>query len=88
MGIYQLLVNAYYQIISGFPAPLQWLLSLAILVGVVVLFMHLIRSSWIWLLVLVLLLPVFIPILWRIFLDIWDFILFLLVQAGLRAPAP
>jgi hypothetical protein len=54
----------------------------------VVLFLHLIRSSWIWLLVLVLLLPVFIPILWQVFLDIWHFVLFLLVQTGLRAPTP
>jgi hypothetical protein len=88
MGIYQLLVNAYYQIISAFPAPLQWLLTLALLFGVAILFLHLIRSSWIFLILLVILLPVLIPLVWGVFLGLWHFLLFLLTQTGLRTPTP
>ena len=87
MGVYQLLVNAYNQIISAFPAPLGWLLTVALLVGVVALFVHLIRSSVLWVILLLLLLPVLFPLVWSVFLGIWHFILYLLVQVGLRAPA-
>ncbi|HEY2003941.1 MAG TPA: hypothetical protein VGH44_02390 [Candidatus Saccharimonadia bacterium] len=87
MGIYQILVSAYNQIISVFPPVLQWLLTVALLVGVVVLFVHLIRSSWLFVLLLVLLLPVLFPLVWSVFLGIWHFLLYLLVQVGVRAPA-
>ena len=87
MGIYQLLVTAYNQIMSVFPPVLQWLLTVALLVGVAVLFVHLIRSSIWWVILLVILLPVLFPLVWSIFLGIWHFILYLLVQTGLKAPA-
>ena len=87
MGIYQVLVTAYNQLISAFPSVLQWLLTVALLVGVAVLFVHLIRSSLVWVILLVLLLPVLLPIVWGVFLGIWHFLLYLLVQVGLKAPA-
>jgi len=87
MGIYQVLVTAYNQLISAFPPVLQWLLTVALLVGVAVLFVHLIRSSLVWVILLVLLLPVLLPIVWGVFLGIWHFLLYLLVQLGLKAPA-
>jgi len=87
MGIFQVLVNAYNAVIASFPPALQWLLTVALLVGVAVLFVHLIRSSWLFVLLLILLLPVLFPLVWSVFLGIWHFLLYLLVQVGLRVPA-
>ena len=87
MGIYQVLVTAYNQLISAFPSVLQWRLTVARVVGVAVFFVCLIRSSLVWVILLVLLLPVLLPIVWGVFLGIWHFLLYLLVQVGLKAPA-
>ena len=86
MGIYEILVRAYNQILAPFPAPLQWLLTVALLIGVAVLFYHLIRSNILFVILLVLFLPFLIPVLWSVFLGIWHFLLYLLVQVGVRAP--
>jgi hypothetical protein len=88
MNLYSVLVSAYYQIISVFPPIIQWLLTVALLVGVAVLFWHLITRSWLFVILLVILLPFLIPVLWGVFVGIWNFLLFLLTQAGLRSPAP
>lgn len=87
MGIYQVLVTAYNQIISAFPQPLAWLLTVALLVGVAVLFLYLIRSSLLYVILLVVLLPFLLPLVWSVFLGIWHFLLYLLAQVGLRAPS-
>jgi hypothetical protein len=87
MGIYNLLVNAYNQILAPFPLPLQSLLTLALLVGVAVLFFHLIRANILFLVLLILFLPFLFPILWGLFIQLWNFIIFLLVQVGIRSPA-
>jgi hypothetical protein len=84
MGIYQLLINGYMTVLSIFPAPLRWLVTLLILVGLVMTFITLIRASWLWLILLVLLLPVIVPILAGFFAQLWAFFLFLLTQTGLR----
>lgn len=87
MGIYQVLVTAYSRIIAAFPPPLAWLLTVALLIGVVVLFIHLIRSSLLYVILLVVLLPFLLPLVWSVFVGIWEFLMYLLVQVGLRAPA-
>ncbi len=84
LNVYQLLVNGYYHILSGFPPALQWLISLAVLVGFVVLAISLIRTNALFLILLVLVLPFFVPILARLFIDLWSFFLFLLRQVGFR----
>ena len=81
-NLYQVLVNGYYHLISAFPEPLQWLISVVVLVGFVVLALSLIRTNALFLILLVLVLPVVIPILARVFVDIWDFFIFLLRQVG------
>jgi hypothetical protein len=88
MNIYSVLVNAYYQLIAIFPPVIQWLLTVALLVGVAILFWHLITRNLLFLIILVILLPFLIPVLWNVFAGIWDFILFLLVQVGIRTPPP
>jgi hypothetical protein len=80
------LVRAYNSLLAPFPAPLQWLLTVALLVGVAVLFFHLIRSNILFVILLIIFLPFLVPVLWSVFLGIWHFILYLLVQAGVRAP--
>jgi hypothetical protein len=82
MGVYDFLLNAYYQILGVFPAPVQWLISLAVLVMFVWLFWNLIKSNALFLILLVLVLPMAIPILARLFTDLWQFFLFLLRQVG------
>jgi hypothetical protein len=84
MNIYGWLVTGYNALIAPFPAPLRWLLTVALLVGVVVLFINLIRSSWLFLLVLLLLLPFLLPLVWGVLMDLVNFILYLTGQAGLR----
>lgn len=81
MGIYQLLVTSYNNVLSLFPEPVRWLVTLLILAGLVMAFVHLIRANWLWLILLVLLLPVILPILGGLLTDIWTFLLYLLGQA-------
>jgi hypothetical protein len=88
MNVYSILVSAYYQIISVFPPVIQWLLTFALLVGVAVLFWHLITRSWLFVILLVILLPFLIPVLWGVFVGIWHFLVFLLQQTSAKTPAP
>lgn len=83
MSLYQLLVDSYNQIVSVFPAPLQWLITVIVLIAVVVAFMQLARINLWFLLILVLLLPVLIPLLVSVIEAIWHFFLYLLVRIGI-----
>lgn len=78
MAWYDFFVNTYNQFLMIFPAPLQWLITLLIVIGLVVGFINLIRTNALFLIVVVLLLPAFVPILQRFFADLYNFFLYLL----------
>jgi hypothetical protein len=86
LPIYELLVSGYFQVMSAFPPPVAWLVSLLILVGLATAFIGLIRTNVLFLLLLILLLPAILPILLRLFTDLYQFFLFLLHQAATQAP--
>ena len=84
MQIYDFLVHEYFQVLAFFPAPLAWFVSLAALILFIVVFIGLIRNNALFLILLVILLPVFIPVLARLFNDMYLFFVFLLHQVGSR----
>lgn len=77
MAWYDFFVNTYNQFLAIFPAPLQWLITLLVVIGLVVGFINLIRTNALFLIVVVLSLPAFIPILQRFFADLYNFFLYL-----------
>ncbi|MBW3538422.1 hypothetical protein KY386_02930 [Candidatus Parcubacteria bacterium] len=87
MNFYSFFVNLYNQFLALFPPPLQWLITLLAVIGIVVAFVGLIRYNWLFLLLLILLLPFIFPILQRFFSDLFAFFLYLLGLLGLRAAA-
>jgi hypothetical protein len=86
MDIYQTLVSAYNQFLAVFPAPVQWVVTLLLLVAIVSAFINLIRHNVLFLVLLVLLLPFIAPILQRFFLDLYHFFLYLVGQLQATAP--
>lgn len=78
MGWYDFFVNTYNQFLSIFPTPLQWLITLFVVIGFVVGAINLIRTNVLFLIIVVLLLPAFIPILRLFFNDVYNFFLYLL----------
>lgn len=87
MNLYTFLVNAYNTFISVFPGPLQWLVTLLILVGVVTAVLVLVRHHILFLIAVILLLPFIIPVVASLLGDIYNFVLFLLQVLHL-APQP
>jgi hypothetical protein len=77
MGFYDFFVNTYNQFLAIFPAPLQWLITLIVIIGLVVGFINLIRTNGLFLILLIVLIPAFIPILQRFFSDLYNFFLYL-----------
>lgn len=75
---YNFFVNTYNQFLAIFPPPLQWLITLVIVVGLVVGFINLIRTNALFLILLILLVPALIPILQHFFNDLYNFFLYLL----------
>lgn len=84
MNLYTYLVTTYNQFLALFPQPLHWLISLMILIGLFIAFVNLIRFHWIFLLLLIILLPAIFPILQSLFADLYAFGVYLwqLVQSG------
>ena len=78
MAWYDFFVTTYNQFLAIFPAPLQWIITLLIVIGLVVGFINLIRTNALFMIVVVLLLPAFIPVLQRFFGDLYNFFLYLL----------
>ena len=74
---------AYNQFLSLFPAPLQGLVSLIVLIALAVGFIKLIRYHWLFILVLIILVPLLIPVFRSFFLGIWQFALFLWSKAAI-----
>jgi hypothetical protein len=86
MGLYDFLVTTYNTFLSIFPAPVQWLVTLIIIVALVMTFIGLIRHNALFIIVLIVLLPVFVPVLQRFLADIYAFFIYLLHLAGATAP--
>jgi len=84
LGIYNLLVNGYFHVLAAFPPALAWVISVALLVGFVVLAWSLIKTNILFVLILALFLPVVIPIIGHVLNDMWLFFLFLLHQVGVK----
>jgi hypothetical protein len=87
MDLYTFLVGLYDQFLSLFPQPLQWLITLIVVIGLVAAFVNLIRHNTLFLIVLILLLPVVVPVLRHFFADLYSFFLYLLGILGVSAPA-
>jgi hypothetical protein len=82
MNIYESLVVLYDRFLSLFPPPVQWLVTLLVVIALVVGFISLISHSWLFLILLILLLPAIIPILQRFFADLYRFFLYLVRLLG------
>jgi hypothetical protein len=84
MSLYETLVSLYDRFLALFPPPVQWLVTLLVVIALVVGFINLIRHSWLFLIVLILLLPVVFPILQRFFSDVYRFFLYLIGLLGVQ----
>ncbi|MGH8896560.1 MAG: hypothetical protein ACRDZ4_05915 [Egibacteraceae bacterium] len=84
MNLYQDLVALYDRFLALFPPPLQWLVTLIVVIALIVGFINLIRHSWLFLILLLLLLPAIFPILQRFFGDLYRFFLYLVGLLGTR----
>ena len=84
MGWYEFFVNTYNQFLAIFPAPLQWLITLIVIIGLIVGFINLIRTNALFMILLIVLIPAFIPILQHFFSDLYNFFLYLLSIINVR----
>ncbi|HSX48394.1 MAG TPA: hypothetical protein VLF41_02750 [Candidatus Nanoarchaeia archaeon] len=85
MDFFSFFVNLYNQFLAIFPPPLQWLITLVVVIGLVVGFINLIRYNWIFLIVLILFLPIVVPVLQHFFADVYNFFLYLLRLLGVHS---
>ena len=86
MNFYQILVNLYAQFLAIFPPPLQWLVTLALIIGLIGAFIALLRHNILFVVLLIVLLPFIAPIVQRFLLDLYNFFLFLIQSLGSQAP--
>ena len=77
MNLYQTLVNIYNGFLALFPPPVQWLVTLIVLVALISAFIGLVRHNALFVIVLIVLLPVLVPILQHFFTDLYNFFLYL-----------
>jgi hypothetical protein len=84
LNVYSYLVNGYFQILGHFPPALAWLVSLAVLIAFVTLFLSLVRANLWFLILLAIFLPVVIPIIVRLLTDAFMFFVFLVRQLGVK----
>jgi hypothetical protein len=82
MDLYRELVALYDRFLALFPAPLQWLVTLLVVIALIIGFINLIRQSWLFLIILILLLPAIFPILQRFIFDLYGFFLYLIRLLG------
>ena len=85
MGLYDLLVHSYFQVLGIFPQPLEFIINVLILVGLISAFIGLVRTNILFLFLLVILLPAGIPILSYIVTELWNFFLLVFHQAAAGA---
>ena len=88
MGIYDLLVHSYFQVLSIFPQPLEFIVNVLILIGLAMAFIGLVRSNILFLFLLVILVPAGIPIAAHIIGELWQFFLVVFHQTAATAPTP
>ncbi|HSX41245.1 MAG TPA: hypothetical protein VLF21_01210 [Candidatus Saccharimonadales bacterium] len=86
MNLYDFLVSAYNQFLGFFPAPLQWLVTLFVLIGLIGALIALVRHSWLALIIVIVLLPFIIPVLRHFVMDIYNFFVYL--THSLKATTP
>ena len=86
MSLYDWLVGWYNQFLAVFPAGLRWLVTLVILIGLIGAFAALLHRGWIVLVLVVILLPVWVPVLQHFLAGIWDFLVFLVHNLQSTAP--
>jgi len=80
------ITQIYEKFLSIFPAPLHWVVSLIVLVSLVVAFITLIRFHWLFLLLLIILIPLAFPVLKSIFSGLYDFFFYLVHQVAAGMP--
>ncbi|MGI5827933.1 MAG: hypothetical protein ACOX6V_02815 [Patescibacteria group bacterium] len=78
MSLIDQLISIYSQFIGIFPSQIQWLISLAIFVAIVIAVVDLVKKNFIWLLLLIILIPASIPLLRSIFSGLVTFLQYLL----------
>ena len=78
----------YDKFLLLFPAPLHWVVSLIVLVAIIVAFFNLIRYHWMFLILLILLLPFIFPMLQSFFSGLYTFFYHLLAIVWAGAPKP
>ncbi len=86
MNAYDFLVNTYNSFLAIFPPSTQWLVTLFVLLGVIGAAVSMVRSNWLALIVIVLLLPFLLPVLQHFISDILHFFSYLLQALRLQAP--
>ncbi len=80
------ITQLYEKFLTLFPTPLHWVVSLIVLVSLAVAFFTLIRFHWIFLLLLVILLPLAFPVMKSIFTGLYDFVFYLIHQVANGMP--
>ena len=73
MNLYDFLVNVYDSFIGFFPPELQWVVTLLILLGVIGVFVAMVRHNILLIVIVIILLPFLIPVLARFIQDILNF---------------
>lgn len=72
-----LFTDLYNRFLGLFPPATHWLVSAIVLVSIIAAFFVLIKTDWLWLLLLIVLIPVIFPILRSFFFGIYEFVLYL-----------
>lgn len=88
MTWYQFLVDTYASFLALFPAQIQWLVTLVLLLALVGAAIALVSRSPIFVILLLLLLPLFAPVAQQFFNDLYHFFLFMLQSLSTSAPKP
>ena len=74
---FSLFMGWYQRFLGLFPPSTQWLVSAIVLFSIIAAFFVLIRTHWLFLILLIILLPVIYPVLQAFFAGIFDFVMFL-----------
>jgi hypothetical protein len=87
MDVYSRLVDLYNRFLNLFPASIQWLITLAILIALIVAFVNLISANPLFVILLIILLPLIAPIFQNFIAGIYHFFLYLIHSLSAKAPA-
>lgn len=87
MGFYDFMVNIYSSFLSIFPSPIQWLVTLIVVIGIIGGFINLIRHNALFVILLIILLPFLLPVFASLFKDIYQFFIYLLQVLRITAPS-